>query len=261
MRSLLLFFGLVSISLWSDAIRIVPAKEFPEPEAVQLFIVFPRQEQLVKRNPVYMQVRLRGFALGTDSVYNRKINIANSPLGQTIRVIVDQEPYFPYNGPSFDPYDEDGNFYETNYKFKLPYSLEEGLHTVRIYVSRSYGEALKGDAVFDAKAFFVGQEGSYPIHLNMPFLTYNEPSNHMALEETKPILLDFFISNCELSKDGYKVKVEIDGTEEEKLTRWRPYYIYGLKKGMHEIRLTLIDSKNRSVFGPFNDIKRTIYVQ
>ena len=243
-------------------VRIVPAKEFPEPETVQINIVFPKSEEAVKGNPVYMQVRVRGYSLGSESIYSGKQPAAISPLGQTLHVIVDGRPYFPYNGPSFDPFDEDGDFYQSSFKFRLPYSLEKGMHTVRVFACRSYGESLKGDQVFDAKAFYVGkEEKNYPSHLNMPYLTYNEPSNQFDLRESNPILLDFLLNNCELSKDGYKVKVSIDERPSLFLVEWRPYYIYGLAKGKHTIRLTLVDSKNREVFGPFNDVERIIYVR
>lgn len=241
-------------------VRIVKMDDFPEPEAVQLTLVFPEKEALVKRNPVFTQIRLRGFSLGTDSLFGRKLGIANSPLGQTLRIVVDDKPYYPFNGPSIDAYDDDGNFFESNYKFELPYTLDAGLHTVRVFPCRSYGESLKSDQVFEARAFYVGDKGNFPIHLYMPYLTYNEPSNQTRLEEGKPILLDFLISNCELSPDGYKVRVEIDGKESAKLADWRPYFIYGLSKGKHEVRLTLIDRKNKLVHGPFNDITRIIYV-
>ncbi len=258
----LFFFSFLTLLAYplDGYVRVVRMEEYPEPEAAQLTLVFPEKESLVKKNPVYTQIRLRGFSLGTDSIYGRRLAISNSPLGQTLRVVVDDNPYYPFNGPSIDAYDDDGNFYESNYKFALPYTLDEGLHTVRVFPCRSYGESLKGDQVFEARAFYVGEKGNFPIHLYMPFLTYNEPSNQTKLESGKPILLDFLISNCELSPDGYKVRLEIDGKETAKLTEWRPYYIYGLGEGKHEVRISLIDRKNKLVHGPFNDISRIIYV-
>ena len=53
----------------------------------------------------------------------------------------------------------------------------------------------------------------------------------MDLTESQPVLLDFFISNCELTSDGYKVRLIVDGDAIRTLTSWQPYYIYGLKKG------------------------------
>jgi hypothetical protein len=245
-----------------DLIRIVPAKEFPEPESVQLKIVFPKSEQDFNKKPIYSQFSLRGFSLGSDTPQTRNVEVSSTPLGQTVHVIVDEEPYFPYNGPSFDPFDEDGgNFYQSNYRMRLKENLNEGMHTIRVLACRSWGECLKGDQVFDARVFFIGDQNCRPVHLHMPYLTYNEPSNQLELLEGRPILLDFYLSNCELSKDGYKVRVEIDGKKEATLVQWRPYYIYGLSKGKHEIRLTLIDGRGKEVFGPFNDVRRILYVE
>jgi hypothetical protein len=92
-------------------------------------------------------------------------------------------------------------------------------------------------------------------------LTYNEPSDNMPLTEGQPILLDFFISNCELTKDGYKVRLSIDGKGTRTLTSWQPYYIYGLKRGRHKVKLELLDPDDKVVPGTFNRVERTINVQ
>lgn len=97
--------------------------------------------------------------------------------------------------------------------------------------------------------------------LSAPYLTYNIPVGSYNLEEGDPILLDFYIKNCELSPDGYKVKLSIDGKEIATLTEWRPYYIYGLKKGKHTIGLQLLDRKNNLDQGEFNNVEETIHIQ
>ena len=74
------------------------------------------------------------------------------------------------------------------------------------------------------------------------------------------MLLDFYVHNCELSKDGYKVEVDIDGSFKQKLARETPYYIYGLRLGHHRIRLRLLDKNSEYVKGPFNDVLRTIKI-
>jgi hypothetical protein len=73
-------------------------------------------------------------------------------------------------------------------------------------------------------------------------------------------LLDFYLSNCDLSPDGYKVRLTVDGTMTRVISSWQPYYISGLKKGTHTIRLELIDEKNLLVPGIFNDNQRTITI-
>ncbi len=69
------------------------------------------------------------------------------------------------------------------------------------------------------------------------------------------------MTNCRLTPDGYKVKLFVDGKQEGILTRWVPYYIYGLKPGKHKVRLVLIDPENKKVPGRFNDVERAFYIK
>ena len=87
-----------------------------------------------------------------------KSEIANSKMGQTIHVVIDNEPYFAINGPSIQPFNEEGFYYNQSYKFEIPTKLKEGFHTIRIFPARSYGESLKGSKTFLSSYFFVGKE-------------------------------------------------------------------------------------------------------
>lgn len=244
-----------------DYIRLMAVKPTPEPETVSLYTAFPREGSFAKKNPVWIQVRVEGFALGTDSYFDRKDEIANSRKGQTLHVIIDDKPYFAVNEPAVDPFKEQGNYYVLSYKFEIPFSLGSGLHTIRMFPARSYGEALKGEKTFAVSTFYIDdQSNPLGIDLDQPYLTYNEPGDQMPLVEKKPILLDFYLSNCELSADGYKVRLTIDDSIIRTITVWQPYYILGLKKGKHTIQLQLLDAKNQVVAGPFNTVKRQITI-
>jgi len=168
------------------------------------------------------------------------------------------------NGPSIEPFNEDGWYYNQSYKFKIPYKLRPGLHTLRVFAVRSFGESLKGERSFYSMYFFVGgdksQKNEQDGMLSQPYLTYNEPSGQVPLIEGKPILLDFYISNCELTPDGYKVRMSIDDTVQRILTSWSPYYIYGLNKGKHKIHLELLDERNLPVQGASNSVHRSFEV-
>lgn len=245
-----------------DYIRLMGVKPTPEPETVSLFLAFPRDGSMAKKNPVWVQVRLEGYALGTDSYFDRKDEVANSDKGQTLHVIIDDKPYFAVNEPAVDPFKEQGNYYVLSYKFELPFTLGPGMHTMRIFPARSYGEALKGEKTFVASTFYI-EDQTNPSHINLskPYLTYNEPSDQKNLVESKPLLLDFYLSNCELSADGYKVRLTIDDSIVRTITVWQPYYIYGLKQGKHTIQLELLNAKNQVVAGPFNTAKRQITIR
>ncbi|MBF8262742.1 MAG: hypothetical protein HW387_407 [Parachlamydiales bacterium] len=246
----------------TDQIRIVAVDPIPEPETVVTLIQLPHEGDVVSGNPVWIQLRVDGYALGTNSPFNRAGEIANSDMGQTVHVVIDDNPYFAINGPSIQPFNEEGFYYNQSYKFEIPYKLKDGFHSIRVFPARSFGESLKGDRTYQAGHFHVGKasNGEQLGVLNRPYLTYNEPSDQMRLLENKPVLLDFYITNCELSPDGFKVRMTIDGKTQRTVTSWRPYYIYGLKGGKHTLRLELVDEKNKVVPGPYNDVQHTIVV-
>lgn len=245
----------------NSSIRTLPMARTPESSTVVLKIVLP-QNGAVLGTPVWVQFRINGFALGASSQFERASEIAVSKMGQTVHVVVDDHPYFPINEPAIDPFDESGNYYDTSYKFEIPYRLSKGMHTLRIFPARSFGESLKGENAYSAIQFYVGEQiQNLNIDLSAPYITYNEPSPLNPLPADKPVLLDFYLCNAELSPDGYKVRLTIDGKVNRIITFWQPYYIYGLKAGRHTVQLELLDSDNKLVSGPFNDVSQVIHLQ
>ncbi len=244
-----------------DLIQVIPVTRTPEPEAGGLYISYPQDGEMNNSNPVWIQIRLQGYALGTDSNFVRAREVGNKRQGQSLHVVIDNEPFFPYAGLSIDPFDQEGDYYDQTYKFKVPKGLKEGEHILRIFAARSYGEGLKGPRYFKDAYFYVGKKTpAYSVNLDKPYLTYNEPSGMFRLKEGEPILLDFYVNNCELSEDGYKVRLTIDGGNKRFLTEWRPYYVYGLKSGTHKFKLELVNRKNKRVPGPFSSASHTIKV-
>jgi hypothetical protein len=242
-------------------LRVVAVSATPDPSTAAIFIQYPKQGAMLNGNPVWVQVRVEGYPLGNDSEFDRSSEIFDSSMGQTVRVIIDNQPYFPINGPSIQPFNEDGFYYDQSFKFQIPQTLKEGFHTIRVFPARSFGESLKGERTFQASYFYVGNKTDEHIDwLSKPYLTYNEPSEQSSYTENRPILLDFYLSNCDLSPDGYRVRLSIDGQGARTISAWQPYYLYGLSKGRHTIRLELIDAKGKVVSGPFNDNTRKIIV-
>jgi hypothetical protein len=248
------------VSREQGEIRVMEVARTPESNTVNILI--PKQNEVVSGSPIWIQFRIAGFALGSDSSqFQRADQIAVSNMGQTVHVVVDNEPYFAVNEPAINPFNETGWYYNQSYKFEMPFPLKEGVHTIRMFPARSFGEGLKGENAFAVLRFYVGDvDSGKRVDFSKPFLTYNEPSNQMPLSQDQPVLLDFLIANCELTPDGYKVRLTIDGNVNRTLTSWQPYYIYGLSKGKHTIRLELLN-RDEKVPGAFNDVTRTIYVQ
>lgn len=248
-----------SISEKKEEIRVLAVSRTPESNTTLIKIAQPEVGYVVKGNPVWIQIRVDGFSLGTDSPFERADEIAGSKMGQTVHVVIDNLPYFPINEPAINPFNEEGYFYNTAYKFEVPFSLKEGIHTVAVFPARSFGESLKGEGNFQSSYFYVGNKKGSPIHdLSKPYLIYNEPSDNFYLSAERPVLLDFYVNNCELTPDGYKVQLVIDRKIDRMLTSWQPYYVYGLPRGKHTIGLQLINTKEKN--SSFPSIERTIEI-
>lgn len=271
MRVLITFFLIFSIPSFSakigtkkpnlSSIRIVPVRPTPEPTNIQTKIVFPQEQQVLWSNPVRLQVRLIGFNVGTKSDFDRAKEVFNDPDGQSLLVFIDDKHPLEIYRSSIDSLDNNNLFYDINLTKSLPFYLKEGMHVIRAFPDRSYGESLKGPGCYAAGIFYIGSKiKNFDFNLNEPYLTYNEPLETIQYSSNKPILLDFYLSNIQLSRDGFKVKITINNDVVRSLTDWVPYYIYGLSKGKHTIRLQLIDEKNNQVTGRFNDVSRTIIV-
>lgn len=247
-----------------EQVRVLPVTRTPESDSIILTISVPKAGDIVEKDPMWMQFRIEGYALGADSSqFDRASELALTDMGQTVHVIIDDKPYFPINEPAINPFNEEGYYRDTNYRFRIPYSLNDGIHTIRVFPARSFGESLKGSGTFHAIVFQKGTSSKkfYGVDLSTPYLTYNEPSDNLPLQANLPILLDFLVANCELTSDGYKVRLSVDGNVVRMLNSLQPYYIYGLSKGQHTIRLELLDPQGTRVPGKSNDVQRTISVQ
>lgn len=247
-------------------IQVVPVDPTPDPNEVETRILYPRENESKTSSPVKGQINVAGFALGVDTENQpRRKEIWNDPEGQSLHIFIDNQPYFSVNEAFIDALDSDrvGTYYDQTAEFEIPFKLQPGMHIIRTFPVRSYNESVKSDRAFAASVFYYQEKKDNPqVDLSAPYLTYNEPQGEYDYDKkNQPILLDFYLSNCDLSKDGYKVRLTIDNENQRILTSWQPYYIYGLKKGMHKIRLELLDPQNNYISGLFNDVTRTIVIK
>jgi hypothetical protein len=248
----------------ATSVQVIPVDRSPDPDEVETRILFPKDGEMKGTGRIRGQIRLEGFALGVDTEMPRRKEVWNDPEGQSLHIFIDNQQYFSVNEALIDALDDVQDYFDQQAEFEIPFKLQPGMHIIRTFPVRSFNESVKSDKAFTASTFYYQEKKGTPdVNLRGPYLTYNEPQGEYDYNKKnpQPILLDFYITNCELSKDGFKVKLSIDNENQRVLTSWVPYYIYGLKKGMHTIRLELLDPQNAPVPGLFNDVTRTIVVK
>lgn len=245
-------------------VQVVPVDPSPDADYIETKIIYPKYGEVKKSSPVRGQIRVDGFALGVDTILPRRKEIWDDPEGQSLHIFIDNQPYFSVNEALIDALDDVQDYFDLTADFEVPFKLQPGMHVIRTFPVRSYNESVKADKAFSASIFyFQEKKENLQIDLSKPYITYNEPQGEYdyGTKNPQPILLDFYVTNCALSRDGYKVRLTIDNENQRILTAWQPYYIYGMGKGEHRIRLELLDPQNNFVTGLFNDVTRTIVIK
>lgn len=179
------------------------------------------------------------FELGAQTTDASTRGIANSDKGQHIHFIVN-------NGP-----------YQAHYMPGISNKLPDGNYTVLAFLSRSYHESVKGKNAYFIENRNIGDVDAADVDLTAPHLFFSRPKGSYSGADTKKLMLDFYLINCELSQNGYNVKATING-EEFLIYEWAPYYIEGLPMGEVTIKLELLDANGESVQSPFNPVVRTV---
>lgn len=180
---------------------------------------------------------VENYELGVQTEGAGENGLANSAKGQHIHFILDNAPYSAH--------------YESSFSKKI----SEGHHVLLAFLSRSYHESVKN--AFLVQTVTIGEpEGEAP-DLSAPHLFYSRPKGTYSGKDTEKLLLDFFLVNTEISKNGNHVLATING-EEFTITEWAPYVIEDLEKGKVEIQLQLVDAEGNLIPGPFNDVTRTV---
>jgi hypothetical protein len=223
-------------------IRVVAGQSEPiEGPIPTLRLLAPRNGQRIASGDVNVRIQLRGWELQPEP-------------GRHVHVIVDDEPYIAVRDVS-RPLSLNELVQEN-----LGHPLSEGTHVLRVFPSRGHHESVKSAGAFAMLVFHYGRptEG-FAFDPRAPLLTYSRPKGCYTTGER--ILLDFFVSNVELSAEGTRVRYEIDGgAVSGHITEWVPHWIENLPEGEHAVRLTLVSAQGEPVPGPFNDTTRTIRV-
>lgn len=212
------------------------AKDFPN---AKLSLTAPMEGAKLKAGDVQFDFSVADYELAVQTEDAGMRHCANSQKGQHIHYILNNSPYLAKYEPSFKA------------------ELNEGNNVVLAFLSRSYHESIKNGSAFILKNFPVGNVES-AFDINAPHLFYSRPKGEYAGKDTEKILVDFYLVNSDLQKDGNKVKLTINDTE-FMIDQWAPYFVEGLPEGDNTFRIVLVDAAGNAIDGPFNDSgERTI---
>jgi hypothetical protein len=188
------------------------------------------------------QFNVENYSLREQTKDADSMGLANSAKGQHVHFILN-------NGPYAAKYDE-----------VFMKDLPVGDHVMLAFLSRSYHMAVKNEHSYVLEKLRVGEpseEQKMEVDFAAPHLFYSRPKGSYSGEDTKKILLDFFLINTDLSDTGNKVLATING-EEFTISEWAPFAIEGLPMGESIITLELIDKDGNFIEGPFNKVERAI---
>ena len=180
---------------------------------------------------------IENYDLGVQTSKNFDYQLANSAKGQHIHFIVNNGPYSAHYTDSFSK------------------GFEKDSNVILAFLSRSYHESVK-----NKDAYILTQVGESDIDIENEFLFYSRPKGTYKGADTENLLLDFYLVNTEISKNGNKVRATIQNTEFI-IDEWAPYYIKGLSKGEINIKLELIDSSGNLIKTPFNPSTRKVILE
>lgn len=190
-------------------------------------------------NSVSYSFEVAEYELGIQTSDAATRGIANSGKGQHIHFIVN-------NGP-----------YSAHYMPGVSNQLDSGNYVVLAFLSRSYHESVKSPGAFHVENLKVGDIEEEPADLTAQHLFYSRPKGTYKGEDTKKVMLDFYLLNTSISPDGNRVRATINGNE-FMIYEWAPYYMEGLPLGEISIKLELLDKDNSPIPGPFNSVERTV---
>lgn len=181
----------------------------------------------------------KSYQLGQQTGDATQKRCANSAEGQHIHLIIDDQPYAAKYTASFD------------------HEIADGEHHLLAFLSRSYHEGIKTPKAFKAQKIVV-KDGSLQKSEDTKnaMLFYSRPKGTYVAEDTKRVLLDFYLANVTLGND-FKVAAKVNN-QEFTIDKWQPYYLENLPMGENTITLTLLDKEGKPVVAPFNPITRTI---
>ena len=191
-----------------------------------------------KNDSIYsFSFEIENYELGAQTINSVNNDLANSAKGQHIHFIVNNGPYSAHYNQDFSADVKDGD-------------------VVLAFLSRSYHESVKNPNAYFLTQF--GENQSYD--LTNEFLFYSRPKGTYKGNDTKKLLLDFYLVNTDISPTGNKVKATINDVV-FLIDEWTPYYIEGLPLGEISIKLELVNNDGVLIETPFTPSERTVILE
>jgi hypothetical protein len=138
---------------------------------------------------------------------------------------------------------------EKKFSKQFEHQLIRGDNHLLTFMCRSYGISVKSPKSF---AFYNIKtdtlDGEVIQNKKSPFLYLNSPEQKQRLSISEPVLLDFYLVNFNIQKQGSYLKLRID-SEEFKLYKWTAFSIQGLTVGEHNISLEAFDREGKAIEG------------
>lgn len=168
----------------------------------------------------------------------------NSKDGQHIHFIMDNAPYVA--------------LYEPTHSFTVPVNSK---HYVMSFLSRSYHESIKNDKAGVLYYFSVDDKGKLTklSASTTPMVFYSRPKGEYIGDDTKNLLLDFYVWNGKLGADSSsnKIKATING-KDFVIDTWQPYFIQNAPMGELNVQLQLLDKNGSPLSGDNTSVTRTV---
>lgn len=208
-------------------------------DAPTLKIKSPTSGKVIKTGDVLIKVELKNWTLTAD--------------GTHLHLIVDNEPYIAVRDAT-KPINVSALVRDN-----LGHELAEGTHVVRLFPGHGHHESVKLASAFASLVFhYKTKTEGFVFDPKAPLLTFSRPKG-CVIAGTR-VLLDFFVTNTDLTTAGTRVRYTVDGSLTGDITSWAPHYIENLPEGAHALRLFLVNADGSAVPGMFNDTTRTIIV-
>lgn len=238
----------VATAAAAPPISLKPVGNSPEFPDAQLSVASVTAAKQGKDSAkVTFNFTVKNYTLGmqTDDTGSKLCN--NSAKGQHIHFILDEQPYVA--------------LYEPKNEVVLANNTE---HYLMAFLSRSYHESIKSKGAALVYHFKIDDKGKL-VKLDdpkTPMVFYSRPKGDYIGKDMTNVLLDFYVWNCNLASDGYKVKADVtpeSGTPASfTISDWKSNFLNNLPQGKTKVTLTLLDKDNKPLQGPNTTATRSI---